>query len=384
MSTKNDVNNLQHLPWLDGLRGIAALWVMLSHIQILSGLRSLPVLSWGNVAVDLFMMLSGFLMAHHYVLRQDKEPWNKKNTAFTFWIRRFFRIAPLYYVLLIAAFLFGPQLGDFRDNIAALWPSTATDPDRYNDQTSINLITHISFVFGLLPDFSFRTALPDWSIGLEMLFYLVFPLVMYAMGKFGALKVTLILVILCVMTQIVFSEYVHSFPMPSFLPLKLNIFMAGIWMAIGRSRHQMNLAILVAIALCFVSLVNSPIYVVLSQSLLIISLFFLMNDGSLNIANNFPHSVERLRRILSSKFAVFLGDTSYAVYLLHLMIVLPIAGTLAAQEGFGDLNQYLRFFMIAVPVLPLTYFIAWVLYNAIEKNGINLGKRLLKTSFLKS
>jgi len=78
MSTSNDANNLQHLPWLDGLRGIAALWVMLSHIQILSGLRSLPVLSWGNVAVDLFMMLSGFLMAHHYVLRQDKEPWNKK------------------------------------------------------------------------------------------------------------------------------------------------------------------------------------------------------------------------------------------------------------------------------------------------------------------
>ena len=98
-------NNTDHLPWLDGLRGFAALWVLVSHAQILSGMRGIPVLSWGELAVDLFMLLSGFLMAHHYVLRQEKEPWDAKATFYTFWLRRFFRIAPLYYFLLFFALL---------------------------------------------------------------------------------------------------------------------------------------------------------------------------------------------------------------------------------------------------------------------------------------
>jgi peptidoglycan/LPS O-acetylase OafA/YrhL len=61
-------SNEDHLPWLDGLRGLAALWVLISHVQILSGMKYVPVLSWGGLAVDLFMILSGFLMAHHYLV----------------------------------------------------------------------------------------------------------------------------------------------------------------------------------------------------------------------------------------------------------------------------------------------------------------------------
>jgi len=53
-----------HIGVLDGLRGFAAFWVLLSHVSILAGMPAVPVLSWGGSAVDLFMMISGFLMTH--------------------------------------------------------------------------------------------------------------------------------------------------------------------------------------------------------------------------------------------------------------------------------------------------------------------------------
>ena len=223
-----------HVPWLDGLRGIAALWVFVSHVQILSGMRYVPLISWGGLAVDLFMMLSGFLMAHHYLLRRAREPWEEPSTWVHFWTRRFFRIAPLYYLLLIVALALGPWLGEQRGAIAAAWPTTATPAARYADQSFGNLLAHMSFVFGALPDYAFRTALPDWSIGLEMQFYLVFPLLMLAVARFGAFTVGTVTVAACVAMRWLWPGYFHQFEMPAFLPLKMYVFFIGMGIALSR------------------------------------------------------------------------------------------------------------------------------------------------------
>jgi len=99
IAVKND-----RLPILDGIRGYAALWVLLGHCSNLSGLN-LPLLNRPQMAVDVFMIMSGFLMTQHYFLRQDREPWESPRTWMKFWVRRFFRIAPLYYAVLIPAVL---------------------------------------------------------------------------------------------------------------------------------------------------------------------------------------------------------------------------------------------------------------------------------------
>ncbi|CAH2786711.1 MAG: Acyltransferase 3 [uncultured Caballeronia sp.] len=41
-----------------------------------------------------------------------------------------------------------------------------------------NVVTHLTYTFGMFPRYAFNTPLPDWSIGLEMQFYAVFPLLM--------------------------------------------------------------------------------------------------------------------------------------------------------------------------------------------------------------
>ena len=148
-------------PELEGLRGLASLWVLLGHICLLVQCR-IPLLYDPGMGVDLFILLSGFLMAKNYMERRDIEPWTSGHTMRNFWLRRFFRIAPLYYFLLLLALIFGAAFGEWRDVIAQAWPSTQTESQRYADTSAGNILAHISFVFGAIPYYSFRTVLPDW------------------------------------------------------------------------------------------------------------------------------------------------------------------------------------------------------------------------------
>src|SRR6185503_13989003 len=106
------------------------------------------------------------------------EPWDEPKTWLKFYVRRFFRIAPLYYVLLAVFFLTGPAMAGCREGLAQYFPDTANDPDRYLDRSFENIAMHVSFLFGLSKTYVVRTTMPDWSISLEMQFYWAFPFLM--------------------------------------------------------------------------------------------------------------------------------------------------------------------------------------------------------------
>ncbi len=364
------------MPWLDGLRGIAALWVVLSHVRILTGLPTLPVLSWGGLAVDLFMMLSGFLMVHHYILRKDKEPWDSIDTGIRFWQRRFFRIAPLYYVLLSVALLIGPWLGEYRDAIAAVWPRTATPPERYLDQSLLNLAVHATFVFGAIPEFAFRTALPDWSIGLEMQFYLAFPFLMYAISRLGLWAVSFFLAGACFMAIFHFPAFFDSFEMPSFLALRLHVFLVGMLIAFGLAHERLTLALVASVLMLALSGLVFNLRPVVAQIGVTLCLFYIMNDGTLPASRLLNPLITRVRAPLSGRTSRFLGNTSYATYLLHLLVLLPIAGTLAQNGAYVALPAALRFGLVLGLVLPVTYVLSAWLYHNVELRGIQLGRAL--------
>lgn len=364
----------EHIDWLDGLRGIAALWVLLSHVQILCGMAKVPLLSWGGLAVDLFMMLSGFLMAHHYRLRQQREPWAAPSTWGVFWLRRFFRIAPLYYLALVAALALGPWIGEQRDAVAAVWPGTGSRDVRYHDASLTNLLLHLSFVFGALPQYAFRTALPDWSIGLEMQFYLAFPFVMLAM-RGRPLRAGLLLIAGCLVLRWRFGPFLAAFPMPSFLPLKLYVFVAGIWVALCRG-HGLRLPLAVSLAVCGAVLLRDRGGEAIARVVMVALFFWLMDDGSLSPSALLRRWLAAARRALSGPLARWAGETSYGLYLVHLLVLIPVAGGLAGQAAYVGLPPVVRFGVCGGVAGAISYLLAWVSYRMVERPGIAAGRRV--------
>ncbi len=360
------------------MRGLAALWVVIGHAMILSG-WSLPILGKPAFAVDLFILISGFLMCFHYRERKAAEPWTAPATWTRFWIRRFFRIAPLYYAALAAALLAGPALGPWRQAISTLVPASATAPERYTDQSLANIAAHASFVFGLLPDYGFRTALPDWSIGLEMQYYLAFPFLMLAIARAGAAMACVGLAAACITAGLLFKGSLTEFTEPSLLILKLPIFLAGMLIAdaLDRPGRVVARATLGAILLATLPIgAFDGLAATLIRAAIAGGFALLIHQRSL--AERFRW-LGRADALLGGRLGHFLGEMSYGVYLIHLLVLIPILGLLSARYG-QDLSSLGRFAIAAPVTIAMTYLIAAAMHAAIEMPGIAIGRRIIGSS----
>ena len=368
--------SVDRLPYLDGLRGFAALWVVMSHTLELTGGR-FPMVSRGYLAVDLFMVLSGFLMAFHYRLREQREPWEAPRTWLTFWSRRYFRIAPVFYVLLAIALACGPWLGEWRHQIAAAFPRSATLPERYLDRSAENIASHVTFLFGALPRLSFNTPLPDWSIGLEMQFYAAFPFLMLVL-RLGALRSAAVLVAVCLALPALAPNYFSGFAMPSMLVLKLDLFVAGMLLAASLQRRNAGALIAAAMALPLAELWrHGDLVDGAARVLLVAGMAVLVHHRRLSPLPLAGPPVVGAIRLLDSPAGRFLGDTSYGVYLLHLLVLLPLIGALSLHPAFVALGGASRFTIaIALAAIPV-YGGGWLLLHLIERPGIALGRRVV-------
>jgi peptidoglycan/LPS O-acetylase OafA/YrhL len=82
--------------------------------------------------------------------------------------------------------LFWIQYGHFYHTAEAAFPLpwadiASNDPSR-PEPTGANILTHITFLFGLFPQYASNDVLPDWSLSLEMQFYVAIPLILCGRG----------------------------------------------------------------------------------------------------------------------------------------------------------------------------------------------------------
>ena len=153
---------LAHIPELDGIRGIAALMVLCHHLFYTSiphpeqwnrfVVLASRLSSLGNSGVDLFFVLSGFLITSLLILDRDSPYfyWN-------FYWKRALRILPLYLFALVALAAFAPQT----------W--------RY-------VLLSLFFAANFAPAFHVLASGPFWTLAIEEQFYLVWPRFARALG----------------------------------------------------------------------------------------------------------------------------------------------------------------------------------------------------------
>lgn len=369
-----------HLAFLDGLRGVAALWVLLAHCMILGGWYGVP-LPTPVIAVDIFMVLSGFLMTYLSLERAAQEPVGSAETVAKFWIRRFFRITPLYFLIIAITFTFGESFKAGYESLWAFNPERWTNPHSLSHAANIrftltNLLMHLSYLFGFFPSFSHSVGLPDWSIGLEMQFYAAFPFLFLLLRRIRPLAAALLIVAAGYgarrLTQSVLGH--DAFPAPSFLPLKINLFLIGMLMAMGHrqfNRQPMHRALLVVAALSIASM--NSIYIVG-----VTVLIFLMTEESFGDEPLVARVRDLLARLLGNSFTRFLADTSYCVYLVHGLCISFIGGWLYRQPTLLAWKPVERVALLTCVVMVGSYLAAYILHQSVERPGIKLGQALIK------
>lgn len=155
----------RYYPCLNGLRAIAALLVLFTHIERIRQPLGMPGLIdfkfnefLGGLAVTFFFTLSGFLITSLLLA--------EKTTQGTIRLRRFFinralRIWPLYLVVLIAGYLVSVFL--MRD--------TPRNPMGNGFLLNLLFLPNLAFALGILPEILIHL----WSVGTEEQFYLVWP-----------------------------------------------------------------------------------------------------------------------------------------------------------------------------------------------------------------
>ncbi|MES2400131.1 MAG: acyltransferase [Pseudomonadota bacterium] len=161
----------------DLLRGICALLVATYHLLYWTDLAKLHV--FGSYGVYLFFVLSGASMAYTYTYAGRFESGGFRYGEFLF--VRFWRLAPLYVLLMLAVL---PAMGIWYGPTGRLLQV---------------MFLNVSMLMGLYNPSGFALLTGGWSLGVEAVFYLLFPLVLWALKSWRSM---LVFFLPCVMLQV--------------------------------------------------------------------------------------------------------------------------------------------------------------------------------------
>jgi peptidoglycan/LPS O-acetylase OafA/YrhL len=353
---------------LDGLRAIAAIAVMLTHIsswipsegKFYTDLKRIISFNnnGGNYGVIFFFILSGFLIS--YLLFLEKATNNKVNLRM-FYIRRILRIWPLYYLTIFIGFFIYPIY----------------DPSQLITASKVYyglFLANFDHIYNGSPGIGILGV--HWSVAVEEQFYLFWPLIFFI--KNDKIKVVVFLT-LVILSQIFYSNQTewssakyHFFSCIRYL---------GSGAVIGYISYFYNQKIkwfftkfpriftLVIYVTCVLFLFFSRqlnqihgVFDRISEFLPIIFFSLVIMDQNYNSAS--------FIQIGKFKILNWLGKISYGIYLIH-MIAISIVNALFFQYGS---NFFMLKFLISILI---TILLSQISYLYFEKYFLNLKDRII-------
>lgn len=312
-----------YFPGLHGLRFFAALVVVIGHVELLKKYNGFPnaaenpaVYELGRIAVTFFFVLSGFLIT--YLLLREKRDRGRIAIG-RFYVRRILRIWPMYYLTVLLAFVVIPRIHAL--DIPSM--SSAVAGDR---QAILALFLFFLPQVALSLYAPFPYAEPLWSIGVEEQFYLLWPLLVSRVRNVLWIAVPIVVAGIAVKEgALAYASKLHaSAPELRFWNHFIDYFyfdrfecMAigaiGAWLVFERREAILRALFSVPVQLLVYGLSAYALLTPRGKPLLHYTAHsILFCIVIVNVAAN-PRSLLKLER----KGMVFLGNISYAMYLLH-------------------------------------------------------------------
>ena len=362
-----------HVPALDGVRGIAILAVLLHNLNIGSTHGTLPArlikdsFDAGWAGVQLFFVLSGFLITG--TLLDTKRA---KNFFSAFYGRRTLRIFPLYYGVLFVWFLVVPRILSLPPWMTAgsehqiwLWTYLANWAEPYGRGVA------------MFPHF--------WSLSVEEQFYLVWPLVVFALSPRRLLVACIGLSIVALLSRILLRDFLHvgAEKVYAFTICRMDALAMGALVAIGirdagirawTARHRTPIRVALS-ALTIVGIVFTHDYarVQLRSQLYGYSILGIVFSFLVAIAAVPSHRDRWLHKLLACSPLRTLGTYSYGIYVFHMPINILLGIPLMrriAPDGAGLVMT--GAYMLVSSLVTLV--VAMASFHAVEKPFLALKK----------
>jgi len=364
---------------LDGIRYIAAMMVFLQHVVLTTFIlvlepgsvadRMVRIFFNGGTGVSIFFVLSGFLIT--YLIITEKNVSGTVNVK-NFYLRRFLRIWPLYFAVILFSFGIYPLLKEI------FW---------VNNPLGSNIWYHLTFlsnfdVINIEHNCDGLAAMSQnitWSVSIEEQFYLFWPLIFLLPIRVLPYVFSLI-ILMSLGFRIVNVDdppilYFHTFAV--LLDLVVGGFFA--WVAINWRRaksffensstvfYMIIVFLFIAVQYWSTEFVFGEYYPAFERLITAILFGSFISAQAMTKKSSFFN-------LGNSKYMTKWGQKTYGIYLLH-----PIATTVtyAFLEYFGVEvpGSFVKGLLIAAFVYGLTFFISWLSYTYYEAFFLKIKKR---------
>lgn len=372
----------QHLGYLDGMRALAALYIIFHHclaqvntLTLHSSKwlgRGLTVFSHGHSAVDVFIVLSGFCLALPVVRGNGY----LSGGAITFFKKRARRILPPYFFafalsLLLIYTVIGYQTGTHWDiSLPVTWGA---------------IITHLFLVQDIFSDTIAKINHAFWSISIEWRIYFMFPLLMLLRRRWGSLAMTVVcLAVSLVLVNV--GDALHQFgalknvDLFGSAPQYLGLFALGLLgadIAFGKSpplislRKPVFVGLFIVASTLMILLSRAPIWHGDIMPVAYADVFVGLWAATLMIAAA-NTEIGWLNRALSWRPLVAVGTFAYSIYLIHAPLIQVIWQYLLFPLQAHPLLRLMALFVLGT---PLIVGVSYGFFLVCERPFLNTRKR---------
>jgi peptidoglycan/LPS O-acetylase OafA/YrhL len=351
-SSNNQLNGSTRIRELDGLRALAILLVVMWHYLGLTGGPHSTQWNFfriGITGVDLFFVLSGYLIAG--ILLKNA---GAANYFSTFYLRRSFRILPIYFGM-VAIYLAGRQLGGAQ----VLFDGTVPWWSYVLGVQNIWMTIHKTFGAAWLS--------ATWSLAVEEQFYLLFPLLVYLVTPRTLMRTLVALIVLCPLGRILAFSLGDEYGYYMLTPLRADILAIGALIAClefyGAITPGIRKAVRVVFwsAACFL-----PVFAWGSE----LSTFKMAVWGHTYLVALYGSALFMVLENrdapylapLRSRLASFIARISYALYLVHIPILIltfAVVRSAPTQNTLGGM-------LLTACAFALSLVICWLSWRLIE------------------